>query len=52
MTGHHYSGQAADSWSCGIMLYAMLFRTYPFPELTGQSSRSDFEEVGLIQEEY
>ncbi len=28
-----YCGKRADVWSCGVMLYAMLFESYPFQRL-------------------
>eukprot|EP00877_Chromochloris_zofingiensis_P007647 jgi/Chrzof1/3135/Cz12g13050.t1 len=39
---HHYDGAIADSWSCGVVLYSLVKRTYPFIR-----SKSDREIVIL-----
>ncbi len=36
LTSHFYSGEIADAWSCGVMLFAMLFGAYPFERLCDQ----------------
>lgn len=35
--GGTYDGKASDVWCCGVMLYAMLFRCFPFERLEERS---------------
>lgn len=45
LTKRTYCGKKADAWSCGVMLYAMLFATYPFERLCDRDSPTAVREV-------
>eukprot|EP00884_Botryococcus_braunii_P022478 jgi/Botrbrau1/8914/Bobra.0148s0028.1 len=40
-----YDGQKADVWSCGVMLYVMLFCAYPFERDEDDADRNGFRKV-------
>lgn len=43
-----YNGQKADIWSCGVMLYVMLFCEYPFERPEDEADRwATMPEVAL-----
>ncbi len=40
-----YDGQKADVWSCGVMLYVMLFCAYPFERDEDDADKNGFRKV-------
>lgn len=40
-----YDGQKADVWSCGVMLYVMLFCAYPFERDEDEADKNGFQKV-------
>lgn len=40
-----YNGQKADIWSCGVMLYVMLFCEYPFERPEDDADKYGFQKV-------
>ena len=42
MAGGSYNAKSADVWSCGVMLFVMLFGDYPFADIREVSQYSSF----------
>jgi serine/threonine-protein kinase SRK2 len=40
-----YNGQKADIWSCGVMLYVMLYCAYPFERDEDEADKYGFQKV-------
>ena len=43
----HYDGEKSDIWSCGVMLYVMLFCEYPFERPEDDADKHGFQKVLL-----
>lgn len=44
-SGEQYSGELADAWSCGVFLYVMLFKCYPFEDPDNKSWTTTAENI-------
>ncbi len=42
MAGGSYNAKSSDVWSCGVMLFVMLFGEYPFADVREVSQYSSF----------
>ena len=44
-----YSGQKADTWSCGVLLYVLLFHRYPFERPDDPAGGDGFAKVSFVR---
>ena len=49
--GGSYNAKMADVWSCGVMLYVMLYNTYPFNPMPISRGRLQFPSKPRVSEE-
>ena len=49
--GGSYNAKMADVWSCGVMLYVMLYNTYPFNPMPISKGKLNFPSKPRVSEE-